>query len=254
LVEPAPVVGFDGALALLSPHFDDAVLSCGQLLAANPGSLLVTLFSGGPARVSPLPNWDLACHFGDGADVTGARRAENARAAEILGATTLAFDLWDEQYRRDRYGYQETVDELLRTGVDALKALVEHDTDRLWLAPVGWPQHPDHALSAAIALEVARSTPGHWGLYSELPYRLLYAKRTAEVHAQAFAAWTAAGFSRVLVPSASGHVERKSQAVNQYGSQLHALDGALVARSCSISERYWSLPQARRVPSRLVGS
>jgi LmbE family N-acetylglucosaminyl deacetylase len=35
-------------IVVLSPHLDDAVLSCGVLLAANGGARVVTVFAGMP--------------------------------------------------------------------------------------------------------------------------------------------------------------------------------------------------------------
>ncbi len=46
-------------VVVVSPHLDDAVLGCGQLLAAWPGATVVTVFAGKPA-VYPTPQreWD----------------------------------------------------------------------------------------------------------------------------------------------------------------------------------------------------
>jgi hypothetical protein len=93
--------------AVLSPHLDDAVLSCGLFLAAHPGSSVVTAFSHGPSRVSPLPRWDAgAGYFPDGADVMGVRRGEDISAAAMAHASTLHLGYWDGQYRTPQYGYQ----------------------------------------------------------------------------------------------------------------------------------------------------
>ena len=96
-----------GCYAVVSPHLDDAVLSCGLFLAANPGSSIVTAFSHGPSRVSPLPAWDAgARYFPDGADVMGVRRGEDVSSAAMAHAGVLHLGYWDGQYRTSGYGYR----------------------------------------------------------------------------------------------------------------------------------------------------
>jgi LmbE family N-acetylglucosaminyl deacetylase len=176
------------AYGVISPHFDDGVLSCGRLMAANPGALLVTVFSGGPSKVSPITPWDCLCQFNDGDDVTEARRAEDAAAAAVLAAGREDLGLWDEQYRYPRYGFTGGLDSVRAQGVEALRQLVEREAHRVWLAPVGWP-HPDHRITSEIAMEVAQSTHDEWGLYSELPYRIEDGADIAGMHGAVFRGW-----------------------------------------------------------------
>src|SRR5262249_20683360 len=73
--------GTDDELArviVISPHPDDAVLSCGRFLAAHPGVQVVTVFAGVPARYPDPPGrWTVLSGFGAGDDVVRARRAED---------------------------------------------------------------------------------------------------------------------------------------------------------------------------------
>ncbi|MHB8342306.1 MAG: hypothetical protein ACYDB7_14230 [Mycobacteriales bacterium] len=59
---------------VVSPHFDDAVLGCGQLLAGHPGATVVTVMGGqrlaGWDRLTP---WDALGGFRPGDDVVAAR-------------------------------------------------------------------------------------------------------------------------------------------------------------------------------------
>src|SRR5436853_287558 len=50
-------------MVAISPHLDDAVLSCGQLLAARPGSVVITVFAGMPRDGSQQTDWDRRCGF-----------------------------------------------------------------------------------------------------------------------------------------------------------------------------------------------
>src|SRR3954469_18908439 len=85
------------SVVLVSPHLDDGVLSCGELLAGHPGACLVTVFAGRPGPMA-LTGWDRDCGFSAGDDVVGARRAEDRAACEVLGATAVWLDFLDAQY------------------------------------------------------------------------------------------------------------------------------------------------------------
>jgi len=52
-----------GPVAVISPHLDDAVFACGELLAARPGSVVITVLAGRPPRDLPLTPWDAASGF-----------------------------------------------------------------------------------------------------------------------------------------------------------------------------------------------
>ena len=82
---------------------DDAALSCGGLLSARPGSHVVTVFSGGPKSVRPLPTWDeTSGSFKPGDNVMALRQVEDEDAMAVVGAHGHRLDFWDEQYRAGR--------------------------------------------------------------------------------------------------------------------------------------------------------
>ena len=82
---------------------DDAALSCGRLLSARPSSHVVTIFSGGPASVRPLPTWDqMSGSFKPGDNVMALRQVEDEDAMAVVAAHGHRLDFWDEQYRAGR--------------------------------------------------------------------------------------------------------------------------------------------------------
>ena len=90
-------------IAVVSPHLDDGVFSCGALLAARPGSVVVTALAGRrgvalPPKWEGVTPWDAACGFAPGDDVIAARRAEDREALSILGASPVWLDFPDAQY------------------------------------------------------------------------------------------------------------------------------------------------------------
>jgi LmbE family N-acetylglucosaminyl deacetylase len=160
-------------LNVISPHLDDAALSCCLFTAANPGSRLTTIFADGPGSARPLTPWDKAAEdFSDGADMMGTRRQEDSKAAALIGATVRHMPYWGHQYRNDRYGYAGLTDRDLPEAI--AEDLMRQGQDLVgdgWLIPLGLG-HPDHRLAAEAALIAAE----RWlqfqrvYLYEELPY------------------------------------------------------------------------------------
>lgn len=244
----------EGAFAVVSPHLDDAVLSCGHLLSENPGAHVVTVFSAGPSSVRPLPEWDAASGcFRPGDDVMALRAVEDDRALGLLDARPHRLGFWDVQYRQppERYGRlggwrrrsrrSRTRDAQLVAAVGgALESLVAELPLRTWIVPLGlW--HADHKCAARACLELAGRWPDrHWVVYEELPYRL-------EVPDEAEAARHAidsAGFlcrSTELAPGES----RKAAALQRYASQIPCLGDRLEAATSSAEVYHELLPAGR---------
>lgn len=160
---------------MVSPHLDDAALSCARFLAAHPGSCLITVFAAGPASVSPLTTWDRAArYFKDGADVMAVRRGEDATAAALVRAAALHLPYWDRQYRNEQYGYHGPAEAELAPAIAADLLAQSAKQPRPWLIPLGLG-HPDHRLAAEAALLWVGQTWASPGaadvyLYEELPY------------------------------------------------------------------------------------
>ncbi len=173
-------------LGAISPHLDDLALSCARLLAAHPGSSLVTVFAGGPSSVDPLTGWEaLSGAFDPGADIVGARRAEDKRAAALLGAEHRHLDHWDDQYRHPIYGYVgPSGGELVAVIASDLEDQVGRLDRSTWLVPLGL-SHPDHEITAAACLAVAERHPElDWVVYEELPYAVFQAERVGALVAR----------------------------------------------------------------------
>jgi len=220
-----------GKLVAISPHFDDAVLSCGDWLAARPGGTVLTVYSGVPPSGTPLPDWDRRCGFARADQAMLARHEENRAAMATLGARGLGLGLLDDQYGGPG------ADAGRLTG--ALAAALTTLRPDVVLVPLGL-FHQDHLRASEAALvvwklfrEVLDST---WLAYEEALYRRkpgLVQQRLAELRAR-----------RIRITPLSGppyRGSRKTRAVAAYASQLRAL-GLVPGRGDDAApERYWRL-------------
>jgi LmbE family N-acetylglucosaminyl deacetylase len=89
---------------VVSPHFDDAVLSLGATIAAATRSgasvTVLTVLGGDPASDLPAGRWDRTCGFATAGEAAEARRAEDEHACSSLGASHAWLPYSDEQYER----------------------------------------------------------------------------------------------------------------------------------------------------------
>lgn len=223
------LTGIERPLLVLSPHLDDAVLSCGRLLADAPGALVVTIFAGRPPAGAPLTAWDAAAGFAFGDDVIGARRAEDAAALAVLGAHPLWLGFRDAQY-----GGADPP----RAIADRLAPLVAAAPGAV-LAPLGL-FHSDHVRARDAALLALRDAPGGplCLLYADAPYA-----RRPELLAAGLAELRARGLRLVpVLPAARGRAAprvAKQRALACYGSQLRALAAPGRPGPHPGRERFW---------------
>lgn len=110
----------------LSPHLDDAVLSCGGLIAERvsigDSVEIWTVCAGDPPNTSFSPfASQLHERWGAGIDAMDIRRREDVSACRILGAVHRHFSIPDCIYRRDPL----TGDPLIRVNDDLFQPLPE---------------------------------------------------------------------------------------------------------------------------------
>lgn len=219
------------ALIVLSPHLDDAVLSCGALLATRPGTRVVTVFAGTPPDPDVLTDWDGRCGFRSAAEAMQARREEDRRALERLLAVPVHLDFLDAQYgatpREDR----------LR---DALARLLAEDDAPEVLLPMGL-FHSDHLLVHRAARAAVDAVPGRVAVaWEDVPYRHkpgLLQQRLAALAAEGIEAtpWSTADDGRD--PRAA---RAKHEALAAYATQLPGLGPNGIADALR-PERCWQL-------------
>jgi LmbE family N-acetylglucosaminyl deacetylase len=147
---------------VLSPHFDDAVLSCWHVLT-GPGELhVLTVFGGAPAN-GRLGYWDRLTGARDGAERVRERAQEDRKALALAGRTSKSLPILDEQHRDERLAPAELAGRLRR----------EIPEGATVFAPAALGLHPDHRLVRDAALDLRGQ--GHpVVLYADLPHAALY--------------------------------------------------------------------------------
>jgi len=174
-----------GEVLFVSPHLDDAVLSCGaaihRLARSGLGVTIVTVFTEDVSPEQELSPLARSCHevWGDGELPFATRREEDLRAAGTLGVMTEHLGFLDAVYRLDASG-QPIYDFSQRDAVKPadLTACLEPLTERMRallalhpnatvFSPAGIGDHVDHVLVRR-ALEEAGAV--RLVYYDEYPY------------------------------------------------------------------------------------
>ncbi|HEX3692380.1 MAG TPA: PIG-L family deacetylase [Solirubrobacteraceae bacterium] len=145
---------------LLSPHLDDAVLDCWELLDGSGELQVVNVFAGVPNRGN-VAAWDAITGARDSGERVRERIEEDRRALALTSRGGEYLPFLDAQYRRGR-GAPSVLD------LDRAVAGVIARVARVY-APAGIGGHPDHLLTRRYAtLLAAAGVPV--SLYAELPY------------------------------------------------------------------------------------
>lgn len=166
----------------LSPHLDDAVLSCGGAIARNSAAnarvLVVTLCTAAPADGEPLSTFSRMMHRSWGltaAEAVSARLHEDEMATERLGADSYWVGMRDAIYRRpDSYNTMPALfgvpasDDPLLPALHAFIGELRRRTPSATLyAPLGVGNHVDHQITHTAAGDSAGATVA---FYEDFPY------------------------------------------------------------------------------------
>lgn len=214
----------------LSPHFDEAVLSCGGQIyeqTARGEAVLIVTVAAGEAQTSVRSVFADYQHFVWGLsaeDAVVARRAEDARAAARVGADVLTWSLPDAIYRLDPeteeplYTSNEAIFGPLSPAEAPLVASLAAQmgtlppVDRVF-APLGLGDHVDHQLVRAAAELVFDGVL----YYEDYPYVQREPESLAAM-LQPAEAWQS-----IIFPLSEAAIEARIDAIAAYESQLGVL-------------------------------
>ena len=217
-------------LLAISPHLDDAVFACGELIAAHPGASVVTVFAGVPPA-QPCTGWDVDCGYRGSPEAMRERRREDRAALALLGAEPRWLDFLDAQYA--------PCAGIERLKLDVRKALND-EVHRLSPDTVALPLglfHSDHTLVSRAAVPLVDGART-WLAYEDALYRRLPGalhERITEI--------SASGIDCEPMEPVISRTEAKREAVLCYASQLRGLATAGRPGHADLDalERYWKL-------------
>lgn len=224
----------------LSPHLDDAVLSCGGAIAlrraAGERVLVVTLCSAAPDPAGPFSelaqqfhrDWALSPE-----EVVAARLREEKVAMQRIGADYFWAGMLDAIYRypqaydsRDAlFGTPAPDDPLLPMLQQFIGALRNRVPNATLYAPLGIGYHVDHQITYAATLD---SAGGKVAFYEDFPY----VARAGALDRRLAA--LANGLHNRAIPIDTT-LTQKISAVSAYASQLAELFGGDEAMARSVA-------------------
>lgn len=258
----------------LSPHYDDASLSCGGAIhrqtQAGEAVLVVTICAAPPPAHDPLSPFATRLHdlWGSPEDMVATRQTEDQTSMEILGADYVRFDFLDCIYRgqavqgvwyynndTELFGKPHRDDvsftaELLK----AMAKMVPYEEGMTLYAPLSVGHHVDHQHVFAAALQLQQQG---WSLvfYEDYPYSDLLYAGPDDPHnlAATLTRLQDLKLQAQLRPLSDQNLQAKIDSIGAYQSQLDVLFGsaeqmmtqvrdyALYVGEGSPTERIWLL-------------
>jgi LmbE family N-acetylglucosaminyl deacetylase len=242
-----PPIDFDpdAPRVVLSPHVDDAALSCWSAIAPSERSLLIVDVCTALPEAGTLGRWDRMTGARDSRERMAERLEENRDALAAIGREAIGLGFLDAQYRPP--------DEPL----DA-PAVLQELADRCpvlgpVLAPVGLGLHPDHVPVRDVAVELARRGFAVT-LYADMPYAIEFgwprwvlngdpvgarANVDAGPYWQGYleaVMWPVERMAARVVPLPPPEADAKLASLRRYRTQFDALDSAPLGR---LSDPLW---------------
>lgn len=238
--------------AILSPHLDDAVLSCWHLLTEPRDVTVINVFAGVPSR-STAAWWDQYTGARDSAERVRERLDEDRTALALAGRVPVNLDFLDDQYREADQPLASVTARIARSLAPGVHIY----------APGAFTNHPDHLLVRAAALEL-RTVGYAVSLYADLPHATVHGWPTwvtrndrHAIRGLAAAVWDRALDATGIPPQAmtpavhrldADTYMRKLTAVQAYVTQVQALTEVagrpLSDRATLGYEVVWTLPSA----------
>jgi LmbE family N-acetylglucosaminyl deacetylase len=209
-------------VVVVSPHLDDAVISVGATIAGAARSGMrvevLTVFACDPDSTTPTMGWDSRAGFAIEGQAARARREEDARACEEVGATPTWLSFGSVDY--ERHGDEADV------RIRVAEAIAGADEVLLPGAPL---THPDHAWLVRLLVTTGLRC-GRIGFYAEQPYAWRSQDAAGAPDWLEDALTTNVTFGRVRARTREWLAKRR--AIRRYRSQLPllALSGLAVER------------------------
>ena len=142
---------------IISPHFDDAVLSAWSRI--TPNTTIVTVCAGIPDKETVVSSSDKKCGFDSAVTAALTRKEEDIKACNALEVKYVHLDFLDYPYARNKK----------TAAVETAFASVIEDVEEVY-APIGIGCHPDHLIARDAAIELCMKKGYELFLYADYPY------------------------------------------------------------------------------------
>ncbi|MEK9184873.1 MAG: PIG-L family deacetylase [Patescibacteria group bacterium] len=196
-------------IIILSPHFDDAVLSLGGLIAKEKEKIIVATFFTDKPKNKITTYWDTISGFHNSDQAISDRIMENYNALMPFNVEIVNFGFLDNQYRdnKDNFELKEKIVLDIEKIIDNLP-----NKDISIYGPSYFGEiitHPDHKLLHDVFIEVAKNrnsdTSLNFFLYEDFPYVERFRKEYGNI-----------------IPLSENEIRAKIHAIGQYTSQVKA--------------------------------
>ena len=226
--EQAPVV-------VVSPHYDDAIFSCGELLSMLPACTVLTICTGVPENDALSTDWDRRCGFSSARQAMETRSLENEAALSVLGANGVDLGFLDSQYIAG-----SRLDSALLA--DTVTSNIEQIRPSSVIFPLGL-FHKDHVHISDTFVTICSRFPGiSWMLYEDIPYRNQAGRVTERLTQLIARGVPISPFGTELAG------DYKTRAVHAYQSQFRGLGHQGAAPVMHLNEKFWRLHCSLELP------
>jgi hypothetical protein len=250
-----------GPILVMSPHFDDAALSCAALLERHEPITVYDVFTQRP-EPEQVTDWDTRCGFAGSNEAIDARWAEEHDAFEGSPHVVAAVDLLEGHYRtglRDPRDTERVISAIdswiaenaasgpvtvaLPVGAGSPLGVPTSFVTRLRARRAGtfaFSNSRDHVWVRDTALEHLRASPevSIW-LYEEYPYQFAMGGERVVPAIETWMERTAA--LRVLPVDRGLKAQRVAAYTSQLGLLFRSTGARAIERALPRVERYWEL-------------
>jgi LmbE family N-acetylglucosaminyl deacetylase len=218
---------------IISPHFDDAVLSLGGSMAAFPGSpIMVTVFAGMPNPDQKDAYWDKMSGFSDSNEAIAARTKENVNASAIYNAKTINLKYQDSQYRS---GKDDNIEQSVVRDIENI--IKENNKPGVSINIYGPAifdlsiEHPDHLIAHEALMGANKDFSNmknlRFFMYEDYPYAEKSAKQGKESILNTISnKYRYLDFEEIPVILSDKDLGKKEEAIKKYSSQIAAFKEA----------------------------
>ncbi len=212
------------SVIVLSPHFDDAVLSLGGFMSGQKHLLVATFFSGRPDSAMST-EWNKLSGFKDSNQAVSSRIKENRSALALYGADIKNYNYLDSQYRQGDRG----ADLEKRITQDIKKMIKDNNSPHLSIyGPATFGPgltHPDHQILHEAFMSVARKNTNpnvDFFVYEDFPYIWKFMKKGKGDFYDYLRKESGGKIKKTEIILTDRQLENQMSGIKQYVSQVRA--------------------------------